>query len=163
MDHRRSHLRLVVLLLLHEQLSARCQPLDCFEPGVLHRAESELTPLGATLELAVRIPVKANAPTSDRVYQQHFIAVEVDPSGNTEEALERVKRLLSTGNEAGAPPIGDAEGRHIEGISALSVILQVGEHVPKKPRKEKPRSPDDERLKSPRKVGQWLPLDPSKL
>ena len=129
-------------------------PLDCLEPGLLRRAEKQLEPYGATLELAARVPVKANAPTSDRVYEEHFLVVEVDPSGNTEDVLKRVKTLLSSGSP-GSPPLGDAAGRPLGGLSALSLVLQVGEHVPKAPRKEKPRKKDDERLKSPQKVSRF--------
>lgn len=128
-------------------------PLDCMDPALLSKAEKGLEPYGATLELAARIPIRSNVPTSDRVYAMRLIAVEAEPDGTTEEALERVVRIVPS-STPGSPPLADRSGRLVEGLTALSFVLQVGEHVQKSPPKEKPRKPKDERLRSPQKVSQ---------
>jgi hypothetical protein len=130
-------------------------PMQCLSAYLLRRAERQVESVGGQLELAVRIPVQANTPRVERVVEHRLIFVEVEPGGNTEDALDKVARLLSSGR-AGVPPIGDASGRLIEGVSAFAFILQVGEHVPKKPKQEKPRDPNDERIQKPLKVGQGV-------
>lgn len=130
----------------------RSPPLNCLDSRRLAAAERAVKAAGGSLELAVAIPVLQPRSTGSTNRTRWIVAVEAEPLGTTEGTLSRVAKLLPSA-PPGVPPLADARGRLILGLSAFAFRLVVGEHEPTRPReKTRPKRKQDERLKRPLKL-----------